>query len=1040
MSASSPSLDEEIAKLNVDVERLKQKAAAAPGPEQGKVKRMVLQMVGIWDIIKEQQRDCTKLMANLIFVMDHVLNRMSSDVRGQGIGDATAKSVFPALVRLASDIAHFLQKPVEMKEQVGTERQDAILKFIEDLDAMRLKVVEVRITMVEQVAGLYASSLDAKHPEIPPKPAVFFGRDELVASIVQLLLRDRASRIPLLGTGGIGKTSVAVTAINDGDVRTKYGRDILFVSCESTSTAEGIIQKLALALGLPHDSDARTSLFRYLRSRRCFLLILDNLETAVYSEDGEHVHQLLAEFAQLPGLSLMITMRGDLPPVGVEWEGFDAMHTLSLDAAHKIWTEIARKTDKKLDELLGRLDGLPLAIWLMAHQGKYFTPTQLLASYEKSAAKLMKVGGGGRLGSLQVSIELSLASKILLEEPGARELLSLICLLPDGAAIEALEDIVPSMSDALLPAASALQQVALAFDRNGRLKVLSPIRDVILLRRPPDGRSLDELRDFFMGLCSRAHDIGSRNGKDSVQLLSVEFGNINSILVHFWKAPPDGDNIPHLFSATTEVVYFSQICNCGDPTALLAEAQRRLDMTQYRHAAAECRRRLGNVLQSQCRDAEAITMLEEAKLAFVAMDMPLGAARCTQSLGNILRGQSRYTEAMAMLKEAKLVFEAIGQPLGAAQCMQSLGSLLRMHCRYAEAAAMLEEARLAFKAIGDPLGAAQCTQSLGDVLRMQSPYTEAVPMLEEAKLAFEAIGNRHGAAECRRSLGDVLYMQSRYAEAAPMLEEAKLAFEAINKPIGAAQCTQRLGDVLLIQSRYTEAMAMLEKAKLVFEAIGQPLGAAQCMQSLADVLRMQSRYTEAVQMLEDAKLAFQTFGDLRGPAQCTQSLGDVLRMQCRYAEAAAILEEARLALKAIGEPLGAAQCTRSLGDVLRMQSRYAEAVPMLEAAKLAFEAIGDPLGAAQCTQILGDVLRMQSQYTEAVPILEEAKLAFEAIGEPLGAAQCTHSLADVLRMQCRYTEAMAMLEHAKLAFEAIGDPLGVAQCTTSVGRILLQQH
>ncbi|KZO91448.1 hypothetical protein CALVIDRAFT_568245 [Calocera viscosa TUFC12733] len=392
MSANSSSPNGLGERLNLSLSRWKAKAGEMLDPMKELVERTACLVIGISEEIEMRQQDCDELATKLAWVMEQVLQKLAPESGGDRASEATAHIVLEALTTRASDIDTFLQsRSSKVQQLMSTKRAETIAKFVKDLDEMRLKFVEVRITNVsQQVAGLHSPSIPAKHPEIPSKPTVFFGRDELVATIVQLLLRDQACRIPLLGTGGIGKTSVAVTAINDDEVCAKYGRDILFCSCESTPSAEGIIQALAEALGLQYDSDARSSLFRYLRSRACFLLILDNLETAVYSEDGERVHQLLAEFAQLPGLSLIITMRGDLPPVGVEWEEFDTLRTLSLSSAHRIWSQIARKKDKKLDELLGRLDGLPLAIRLMAHQGKYFTPTQLLVSYEKSAAKLMK--------------------------------------------------------------------------------------------------------------------------------------------------------------------------------------------------------------------------------------------------------------------------------------------------------------------------------------------------------------------------------------------------------------------------------------------------------------------------------------------------------------------------------------------------------------------------------------------------------------------------------------------------------------------------
>ncbi|KZO89985.1 TPR-like protein [Calocera viscosa TUFC12733] len=832
MSPNSSTLNEEIAKLNIDVERLKRKGAAASGPEKERVKKMILQVTGIWDEIKAHQRDCTKLATNLIWVMEHVLDRMSSDVWGQGAGDVTTQSVFCALVKSASAISDFLQKPSTVRERIRSDRQDAIIKFLDDLDAMRLKVVEVRITNVERVAGLYASSLRIKHPEIPSKPAVFFGRDELVATIVQLLLCHRACRIPLLGTGGIGKTSVAVTAINDDEVRAKYGRDILFFSCESTPTAEGIIQELATSLGLQRGSNAHSFLFSYLRSRRCCLLVLDNLETAVNSDDVEHVHQLLRELDQLPGLSLIITMRGDVAPVAVEWEDVDTLRTLSIDAARRIWTRIAKTKDEKLDDLLRRLDGLPLAIRLMAHQGQYFAPTQLLRSYDTSSTKLMKVGAGGRLGSLEVSIELSLGSKILLEEPSAGELLSLMCLLPGGATIDSLQEMVPSINNDVLQAASALQQVALAFKENERLKVLSPIRDVILLRKPPKGRSLDELRNYCIGLCSRAEEVGTVNGKEIAQVLSVEFGNINSVLLQFWKAPPAGNNIRPLVSATSQVAYFSYRCSRGDATTLLGAAHRRLDAMQRRCDAAECRRRLGDVLYLQSRYAEAMPMLEEAKSAFQASGDLCGEAQCTQSLGEVHRMQSQYTEAGALLEAAKLAYEAIGQPRGAAQCTRSLGDILRMQSRYPEAVEMLEEAKLAFEAIGNPLGAAQCIQRLSEVLRNQSQYAEAVPMLEEARLAFEAIDEPLGEAQCTQSLEHILLKQDRWEEGMLLLEEAEAEFLAIGNRAEVAHGREFLGNVLYDEQRYEEARLKLIQARDMYEELGFVKDVEDCVRAL----------------------------------------------------------------------------------------------------------------------------------------------------------------------------------------------------------------
>ena len=46
--------------------------------------------------------------------------------------------------------------------------------------------------------------------EMPLKPEIFHGRDDLVESIAQLLLQEETSRVCILGPGGMGKTSVSL--------------------------------------------------------------------------------------------------------------------------------------------------------------------------------------------------------------------------------------------------------------------------------------------------------------------------------------------------------------------------------------------------------------------------------------------------------------------------------------------------------------------------------------------------------------------------------------------------------------------------------------------------------------------------------------------------------------------------------------------------------------------------------------------------------------------------------------------------------------
>ncbi|KZO91858.1 hypothetical protein CALVIDRAFT_601938 [Calocera viscosa TUFC12733] len=621
--------------------------------------------------------------------------------------DAKVRNALDALITIVSDIKHFLDHPPSIKEElVGRKRAVAIAKFLKEVEEMRLQFVEVhtistgaRVDVLQsQFTALHVSQRPADLPlsNIPPKPNVFYGRDELVTSIVELLLQDKACRIPILGAGGMGKTSVATTAIHDPRVKEKYGQRNIFVSCEGVVSAEGIVNALATALGLGANGNPRSAVLRYLSSGASTLLTLDNLETALDSADGENVELLVATIAQYARLCLIITMRGTIAPTAVDWEPTCSvpLDRLPLDAARKIWLRTCGHNDDKLDTLLRKLDGLPLAIHLMACQGKYLTPTQLLAAYKRERTRLIKVGRAGRLKSLEVSTRLSLACDPMRQEPNALALLSVLCLLPDGLTIDELPDVLPSMRAGITAAASVLMQVALAFQDKDRLRMLSPIRDFILREHPPHGAALKELRYHFMDLTFKVYGNGMDLTKDRVQVFSANFGNISSVLLQFWRTSPNKEQIDTLLLATLAPAHTSRMSSYGDFVPLLSEAKLVLG-------------RLGN---------------------------RAGAALCSEELGDLMSNQHRYLEAAQALEDAKASFDDLGFRHGAAECMRSLGSMLWMQGRNAEAARLVNEAKSVFQEIGDRLGAAKCTQ-VGEVLRLQGKYEEAARVVMEAKTA-----------------------------------------------------------------------------------------------------------------------------------------------------------------------------------------------------------------------------------------------------------------------------------------------------------------
>ncbi|KZO94118.1 TPR-like protein [Calocera viscosa TUFC12733] len=711
---------------------------------------------------------------------------------------------------------------------------------------------------------------------LPPNPQILFGRSDEVELLVKSLMRTEATHLAILGPGGIGKTAVATAVLHDVRIIDRFSPYRVFVSCEGLASAEGIIATLARFLKLSGQSDPRNAILLHLLFLRVpILLVLDNLESAWDTTEQAMVEEFLEELANIGHLSLVVTMRGTVRPARVDWTlpVISALQPLDLEAARQIFVCVSHQTrdEEELDTLLNLLDGLPLAITLMAHQGQILSAKELLQTYDKEQTRLLRRGRNRRLTSLEVSIEVSLNSLTMQEDPQASNLLSIMCLLPDGMEATALPPALPSMEQ-VRQATQTLLRVALIIPDMQRVRVLSPIRDFILLHYQPSGPPLDELRRHFMNMTFNADNIGTGLSMQAVTTLSTEFNNINSVLLHFWRTFPNENQPEFPLAATLHLAKFTNTAHYSNCMQLLGEAKLRLEAIPHAHGVAQCIQSIGDTLYTLDRYEESIACLEEAKASLVAEGDLSSAAQCSRNIGDALLMLDRYDEALPKLEQASSVLATHGDRLGAAQCSQSVGEALRMLTRYDEAIVKLEEAKASFESIGFSMGAASCMRSLADILRMQKRYDAAVFTLKQAKATFDACGHRLGATQCVQIMGNVLRMTGRYEEAEPTLQEAKKAFELIGDRGGAARITRSLGEVLRKMGRTDEAIATLEEAEATFDALRDRRGVAQSKEILGAIFLEEHRNAEAEANLSQAMKIFDDIGNERNVEACRQKL------------------------------------------------------------------------------------------------------------------------------------------------------------------------
>ncbi|KAJ7838635.1 P-loop containing nucleoside triphosphate hydrolase protein, partial [Mycena olivaceomarginata] len=318
---------------------------------------------------------------------------------------------------------------------------------------------------------------------LPATPQIFHGRELELGQILNTLQHD-SPRLVILGTGGIGKTTLASAVLNHPDIVAKFPSRH-FVSCHSTSSVGDLCSLMASHIGLPKNSNSPARIMDHFQDGPPTLVILDNLETVWESESQATAEDFLSLLADVPHLALLVTMRGAERPQKVRWSRpfLPPLEPLSVSAALRIFVDI---TGEEYDEavirqLLEFTGNLPLAINLMANVVAYEGCERTLERWESERTRLLSDGCDKR-SSLDTSIMISLSGSRMTSD--ALQLLSLLCLLPDG-----LSDAEMLQSGLPIPNLGAckvtLLRTALAnMNPLKRLTVLVPIREYVRTVHP----------------------------------------------------------------------------------------------------------------------------------------------------------------------------------------------------------------------------------------------------------------------------------------------------------------------------------------------------------------------------------------------------------------------------------------------------------------------------------------------------------------------------------------------------------------------------
>jgi predicted ATPase len=707
------------------------------------------------------------------------------------------------------------------------------------------------------LAGLCDELYANHHPQhLPSPPTGLIGRDREVADIVKHFRSNHVRLLTLTGAPGVGKTRLALHLAEE--LSQTFGDGVVFAPLASIRDPELVLLAIAGAVGLMEGDgpSLKARLVSFLQERE-LLLVLDNFEQVIAA--APHVAELLSA---APHLKILVTSR---EPLHIDGEYENPVLPLALAEpdqparleiiarvpAVQLFVERAQAANPNFQlkaenaqvvvDICARLDGLPLAIELVAARSKWLTPQQMLEQLGDRFALLMNGPRDlpARQQSLQAAIDWSYE---LLTEP-EKQILCRLSVFRGGCTADAL--LVVCVSGGLEPehlsagAASHLverlidkglvQRMRPSVSAENRCTMLETIQEYASHKLFESGEA-DEVqqrhRDWCLALAEQAKP--NLRGPDQLlwlNRLEQEINNFRKALSWYVEHPAEvefGLRLAvalgwfwHLHSRHREG------CNWLDrllAIELPADASR---STRRFQALAMC---AASVLQVYQQNLIRAMELARASLDLFSEigDSP-GVVFAKMGLSYITCLNGDTSESVALVEEVLPLCRATGDRFSEAQLLDAvLGEVAFRQGDYTRAAAWHEQSLALRRALHDADGIAWSLFLLARNLHALGDATRAQQLYEESRVLWRQLGNRRWSVEVLHKLGELVYRQGDYAQAKALFEECLTTAHSLGDQYLATRALDDLEMVAREAGKHPQALVYFQKstASALVQSVG----------------------------------------------------------------------------------------------------------------------------------------------------------------------------------------------------------------------------
>ena len=717
---------------------------------------------------------------------------------------------------------------------------------------------------------------------LPVPLTALVGRTRELQRCVEMLQQTATRLLTLTGTGGVGKTRLALAVAER--LQTRFPHGVVFVPLADVQDPNLVLHTTARSLGMQDDGEKSVieSLVTALEGRQV-LLVLDNLEQVV--SVGSDIVGLLQ---RCPDLTIMATSRvalrvrgeqeipvqplalpdsGGSAPVAELAEVESVSMFLQTARGHAPDFTLTEQNAATIADVCRRLDGLPLAIELAASRLRVLSPSTLLQMLER---RLHLLSFGPRdLPDRQRTLRDAIRWSYDLLSPEDQQRFRQLAVFIGGFGIPSAASVMQTSESEALNALTQLTDHQLVRSMttplgDARFRMLETIREfgVELLE---DSGELLALRKSHADWCTElaltaAPELTGTNQATWLETLETEHDNLRAALA--WSITESPSRAARMAAALWRFWWIRGYVREGrawlQRVLELSDDVAPADRAAALYAAAELSEALFD-------SSDAITLHKQALVIFEDLKDDVGKALCLNGLGIVERSLGNLDEAEHLHHQALPLLQGARHRRGEASTFNNLAAVAYYHGNFVQAEAFWKQALEILREIGDLRTTGLLLGNLGELALQTGRHQRAIELLMESLAVARDLASPESMSYSLINLGSAFVEAGHFDQAREALEEGLVYGNQVEdvRTAGEAHCT--LGKIALLTGDYPSAARSYMESLVLLAKAGDLPDVATSLEGLGCVASATSLHEDTIRLFAAAHRIRETTGATRKP-------------------------------------------------------------------------------------------------------------------------------------------------------------------------------